>query len=185
MKHRKLRIAWSVAWGIVGTSMFAFGTYLFWPVAKPEDSSERQMRYLLTRDLLARQLQNLNIEIKRKLDEYLDIERESPPQRPRDFQQFNTTQLVHELSRVESALKIEKDRDAENDNSDSMRIQKLRDQQNKMMTELKSRITGGADITSRHRDLQQLQRLAHDMAVDLEKLDAEAASPPNNPPSAH
>jgi hypothetical protein len=165
---------------IAAIGILVLGTYLVWPVAKPEASSERQMRYLLTRDLLARHLQTVNIDIKRKLDEYLDIERESPAPKSYDseFQRFNTTQLVHEISRVEQAVAIEKDRQVENDNSELMPIQKLREQQNKMLTELKSRITGGGGLASRHRDLQQLQQVAHDMAVNFENLDAEAAGVP-------
>ena len=176
MKYRKLRIAWSVAWGIVAISILAFGTYLFWPVAKPEDASERQMRYLLNRDLLARHLQTLNIDIKRRLDEYLDIERESAPPKSyyNEFRPLDTNQLLSEIKRVHHELEVETSEQVEETNAE--RTGGLRDRQEKMMNELKRRIEGGPDMFARHRNIEQLQQIAHDMALNLKNLDAEAAS---------
>jgi hypothetical protein len=140
--------------------------------------SEQRMRYLVTRDLLARSIDNLNNEIKRKLDEYLDIERESPKPESyyySDFQQYNTTQLVHEINQLHRELAATTADDATK--AASQHVSELRDRQTKMMNELKRRSVGGPDISARHRDLQQLQQIAHDMSVNLEKLDAEASSP--------
>ncbi len=142
-----------------------------------EAISERQMRYLVTRDALARNLQILNIDIKRRLDEYLDIERESPPPKSyySEFQQFDTNQLVREINQLQNELAVATSEHVEA--SDSEYVRKLRDRQDKMMNELKMRIEGGQSMFPRRRDLEQLQQIAHDIAVDLEQLDAEAASP--------
>jgi flagellar biosynthesis chaperone FliJ len=71
------------------------------------------------------------------------------------------------------------------EDSDAENIKTLRDRQEKMMDELKRRIEGGPSMFDRHRYLEQLQQLVHAIAVNLETLDAEAASARNNSPSTY
>jgi NhaP-type Na+/H+ and K+/H+ antiporter len=142
--------------------------------------SEQRMQYLATCDLLARNIENLNNEIKRKLDEYLDIARGSPSPKSyyySDFEQFDSKQLVNEINQLQRELAVETAEDSPK--SAAQYVSELRARQTKMMNELRSRLSGTAGMAMiyRHRDLEQLQQIAHDMAMNLEKLDAAAASP--------
>lgn len=143
-----------------------------------EVETQSRQRRLGTRDFLARHLESLNREIKQRVDTYLEIARESGsfiPHRDNDLQRLDTTQLVRGAATLQRELAIEADPDNTNHDSDSQHVKELRDRLKTLMDELKTRIEGRPFPERLERNLEQLQRVANDMAVKIEKLDVEAS----------
>lgn len=140
---------------------------------------EMRQRRLNDRDLLARNLENLNREIKSKLEMLFDISREAG--RPLsnnnaieqlDAKQFklNATELLRlesefALAEAEKAAKLEK------------RISELREAQAGLTKKIKSSAVMSSDLEVRRKELEQLQQIANEMSVKLEKLDIAANRP--------
>lgn len=142
-----------------------------------------RMQKLSSRDLLARNLENLNVDIKRKLDEFLDIARESG--RPEAgsgqvLQQLSANRLDRveaEIMRLESAIAIDVKEDGPEHKALDQRLTQLREQQSEFAKELTRRVERSTDLEVRQRELEELQKIAGDMSVKLQALDIEASAP--------
>lgn len=152
--------------------------------AYQEEVIEKQRAARLSsRDLLARNLDKLNVDIKRKLDEFLDIARESG--RPEAgsgqvLQQLSANRLDRveaEILRLESALAINSKEDSPERKAIDERITRLREQQTELAKELTHRVARSTDLEVRQRELEQLQQIAGDMSVKLQSMDIESSLP--------
>lgn len=142
----------------------------------------RQER-LVFRDMLSRTIDNLNIEIKRKLDEYLDITRESGRVEGssggvlHSLAQKRIDRIEDELMRLENQLAI----DAKDSKSKSSQIEKrlaeLRKSRDEESARLSKEVERSADLETRKSDLEQLQSLVAEMSKRLECIDLDANAP--------
>lgn len=145
---------------------------------------ELRQRRLGTRDMLARNLEDLNHEIKHKLDQYLDIARESGGVESGSGQVLQELDLKR-LDRIETELmrlegeQVEAQTGSQADKLKSLeaRIEQLHKRQEELQKTIVSRSEKSVDLTTRHQELERQQRIADEMAVKLERLDIEANSP--------
>jgi polysaccharide biosynthesis transport protein len=143
---------------------------------------ERQER-LVTRDLLSRSLGNVNGEIKRKLDEYLDIARESGRQEAGSgqvLQQLDTKRLdrvENQLMQLENQLTMEPKKDQQKGKLIETRISQLKSRQTELEKLLTRRAEKSADLETRRQDIDQLQSISNEMSIKLQRLDIAANSP--------
>jgi hypothetical protein len=146
---------------------------------KDEVISDERQRRLSTRDLLARNLQNLNEEIKRSLDEYNDIARESG--KTESGSAKISQQLgIKSLDRIEDEL-IRLESEAASDPAKAktleQRISQLHERQAELVKQLTSSAENSTDLQMRRAKLEQLQKTASELAMKLEMLDIEAGTP--------
>jgi hypothetical protein len=144
-------------------------------------AAERQRR-ATNRDLVDRNLDNLNSDIKRKMDEYLAITEESGRAEGGGevLQQLDTKRLDRvddEIIRLESDLAANPTGDEAKRKSIAQRISQLRDRQAELEKRITTRAEKSTDLETRRRELEQLQRIADEMSLKLEQLDAEATAP--------
>lgn len=145
-------------------------------------NSRRQKRYA-DRDLLARSLENLNNEIKRKMDDYLAIARESGSTEGgsgRLLQELDMKRLdraEEEIARLESQLISSSEGNGEKGKAIEQRLTQLHKLQDELEKKLTARADRSADLELRQRDLEQLQQITGDMSQRLEQMDIEASSP--------
>jgi polysaccharide biosynthesis transport protein len=150
---------------------------------KDEVVNELRQRRLAVRDLLARNLENVNKELKRKLEEYLDIAKETGKfvgANGELLQQIAAKQLdriEEEIIRLESSLAVEIGDDETKRGALENRVEQLAKQKTGLTAELASRVERNADLETREEELKQLQQIANEMSVKLERLDIEASSP--------
>jgi hypothetical protein len=150
---------------------------------KDEVINELRQRRLAMRDLLARNLENLNNDIKRKLEEYLDIVRETGKFVGGDgqlLQQIAAKQLDRiedEIIRLESSLAVDVSNDDAKREAIEKRVKQLGDQKLHLTKEITLAVERSADLETREEDLKQLQEIANDMSVKLQQLDIDASSP--------
>jgi hypothetical protein len=143
---------------------------------REEVIAQQQQERMNTRDLLARNLADLNEEIKRGSNEYMEVARESRKIQPdSEPQRLNSQQLVNEIRQIEKAIANEANGGTHE--PDAKVITQLRDRQTKLMESLKRRLTGGPDLGAWAEKLRNLQRTANDMAVRLENLERDASQP--------
>jgi hypothetical protein len=150
---------------------------------KDEVINELRQRRLAMRDLLARNLENLNKDVKRKLDEYLDIARETGKFIGGDgelLQQIAAKQLDRiedEIIRLESSLAVDvRNEDAKREAIEK-RVKQLVEKKVNVISEITLAVARSADLETREEELKQLQEIAHDMSVKLEQLDIDVSSP--------
>jgi hypothetical protein len=142
---------------------------------------EEKQRSLATRDLLARSLQNLNQEIKRKLQEYRDMAEESQGLRSASghvMQQIDLKRLDRidaEIIRLESEQQTSSDPEAAA--AVSQRVEQLRERQSELERKIGARAESSVELTTRQRELEVLQRIADQMTLALEMMDIEANAP--------
>ena len=150
---------------------------------KDEVIAESRQQRLQTRDLLARNLENLNKEIRSKLDAYEDIARvlgtlESGAGQV--LQQLDTKRLDRvedELMRLENQQTDAAGSDAAKAKAIEQRIAQLHERQVELEKKLTSRAEKSTDLQIRHDDLKQLQRISNEMSAKLQQLDIDASSP--------
>jgi len=148
---------------------------------KDEVINESRQRQLAARDLLARNFENLNRDIKRSMEEYLDIARETGKldgESARVVQELD----VKRLDRVETELmRLESDAvmagDSANAKARDERIKQLRDKQAAIEQQLTSRVEKSSDLEVRRLDLERRQRIADELTVKLEQMDIDASGP--------
>lgn len=126
---------------------------------KAEVVDEMRQRRLNDRDLLARNLENLNREIKSKLETLLDISRESgrPLGGGSAIEQLDAKQFelnATELLRLESELALA---DAEKAAKLETRVTQLREEQAELTKKIQSSTGGSADLEMRQKELERLQ----------------------------
>ncbi len=152
---------------------------------KKEVLSKETARKLNIRDMLERSLQNLNGEIKRKYEDYVDIAKgmgrsdsdsDSDPEmqiymKRMDRIDEELAQLEREQSRVESGA------DGKDSKYVEARITQLRKSQDELMKTIQKRNERSVDLTTRKNELDQLQSIANDLAIKLEKMDIDSQIP--------
>ena len=146
--------------------------------------SERQ-KQLMTRDLLARSLKKLNEELSRKMQDYYDIARESGAgesgsgQVMREIEMKRLDRIEAELLRLENDhLELETSGRSGNTKFYAQRIAELSNRRDELEKKILDRVENSVDLTTRQRELDQLQRFADDMSTKLELMDIEANAPP-------
>jgi hypothetical protein len=148
---------------------------------KDEVINEHRQRQYSSRDLLARGLENLNSEIKRKMEDYLDIARETGSTASgsgRLMQELDMKRLDRvedEIARLENQLASVSEGNGANTKSIEQRLSELHKRQEELEKKLTSRADQSSDLEARQRDLDQLQRIAGEMSQRLELLDIEAS----------
>lgn len=140
-------------------------------------------RHLSQRDLLEKSLLNLNAEIKRKYEDYLDIAKGmGKVEGSNDFEQ----QLgIKRLERIDEELaQLERDQlksDTGSDSKDSKfvakRTEQLRKHQAELHRELEKRAEKSVVLETMKNDREQLQGIANDLSNRLEKMDMALESP--------
>jgi hypothetical protein len=145
-------------------------------------NGRRQRRYA-SRDLLARNLEKMNAEIKRKLEDYLDIGRElgsAESGSGRMLLELDLKRLDRvedELARLENEAFSSSDGDAAKSKAREQRMNQLRERQAELEKKITSRAERSSGLELRQRRLEQLQRIASEMSDKLQQLDIEASSP--------
>jgi hypothetical protein len=145
--------------------------------------NERRQRALSSRDLLARSLENLNTEIKRKMEDFLDIARESGSTEGgsgRMLQELGMKRLDRvedDIARLENQRVSRSEGDGVKSKAIEQRLAALHRRQDELEKKLTSRAERSTDLEFRQRDLEQLQRIAGEMSQRLEQMDIEASSP--------
>ncbi len=143
---------------------------------------ERQQR-LVFRDMLSRNIDNLNGEYKRKLDEYLDIARESGRIEGtsgdilRSVAQKRVDRIDDELMRLENQLAIDAKDTPKKASLIEQRLSQLRKNRDEQWAQLHREVERSTDLETRKRDLDQLQSIATEMSTRLEWLDLDASAP--------
>lgn len=145
-------------------------------------SDERQ-RSIGKRDLLQRNLNDLNKEIKDKLNEYLDIASNVDIAISNDDVKQKTIlrqldRIDAEILRIEStqALATSKDADEHVKKVEEWLAQ-LQKRRSDLAKQISDRSMRSADLEIRKDDITQLQHIANDMSMKLEQLELEASGP--------
>ena len=145
-------------------------------------SSERHNK-LATRDLLARNLDNLNDEVKSDMTEYFDIAREldqgllAGNNVVQDIESKRLDRIENEIVRLESDLAVAPPENEAKLKAIEKRVRDLRDQQLALETSIKNRAQKSPDLEMRRKSLDERQRIATDMSYALSKLDIDASTP--------
>jgi myosin heavy subunit len=138
-----------------------------------------EQHLVATRDLLAKRVSELEEEVYRKTEEYIDISRELG--REGDSENVLLEQDVKRLDRVDAELMRLEGREAELPTNDSSgirtslekRIASLRKQQQELEKTIRQRSEQSADLELRKRDIQRLQRIADELSLELEHAELE------------
>jgi hypothetical protein len=148
---------------------------------KDEVIHESRQQKLATRDLFARNLENLNRQIKRRMEEYSAIARESGKPEGKSLRVLQELDMKR-LDRLETELtRLESDASTEGDSADAKarneRIKLLRDKQAAIEQQLVSRVAEEPDVEILRHKIAIQQRIADDLTVKLERLDMDASAP--------
>jgi hypothetical protein len=142
-------------------------------------AQDRQQR-LVTRDMLERNLRNLNEEIRRKLDEYLDIARETgrgDATHDLDQKLKRLDRIEDELMRFENQLAIEVKDTPAKAKLIKQRVAELQKNRDELYATIAKHSEISSDLETRKRNLDCLQSIAADMTTRLEWLDIDASAP--------
>jgi DNA anti-recombination protein RmuC len=133
--------------------------------------------------MLSRSLDSLNIDIKRKFDEYLDIARETGKTEFSDGQvlqslaQKRVDRIEDEIMRLENQLAIDAKDAPEKATLIEQRLTQLRKSRDERWAEIRKDTERSADLETRKRDLDQLQAIAAEMSTRLNWMDIDANAP--------
>jgi hypothetical protein len=151
---------------------------------KKEVLGAETSRQLSQRDMLERSLQNLNAQIKRKYEDYLDIAKgmNRPESGSGDIlQQLDVKRLQamdEELMRLEGDQVKAEISGAEKDlKIANQRIEQLRKRKAELEKTVARRAERSVDLITRKEELDQLQRIANELNSKLEILDIHAQLP--------
>jgi hypothetical protein len=145
--------------------------------------SKEKSRKLTLRDMVEHSLRNLNDEIKHKYEDYLDIAKGmGKPDGENDFQRQldlkRMDRIDEELAQLErDKLKSEIGGDSKESKFVDARIAQLQKRQNELEKAVQTRNAKSVDLETRGEELKQLQQIANDMSVKLEKMDIDTQSP--------
>jgi len=150
---------------------------------KREVLGKETARRLTVRDMLEHSLQNLNGEIKRKYEDYVDIAKgmgrsdsDSDPEMQIYMKRMD--RIDEELAQLErDQLRVASGGDNKDSKFLEARITQLRKDQNELMKTIQKRNERSVDLTTRKSELDQLQSIANDLAIKLEKLDIDNQIP--------
>jgi hypothetical protein len=140
-------------------------------------------RTLKQHDMLERSLQNLNAEIKRKFEDYIDIAKgmgradgDIDPEMQIDLKRME--RMDEELAQLERGqLRIATGGDSKDSKFVSARIEQLLKRQNELMRTIQKRSEKSVDLATRKSELDQLQRIANDLSLKLETMDIDRQLP--------
>jgi polysaccharide biosynthesis transport protein len=143
---------------------------------------ERSLR-LNVRDMVERSLQNLNAEIKRKYEDFLDIAKGMG--KSTDENDFHRQLDLKRMDRIDEELaQLERDKlkmgiggDSKESKFIDARMAQLQKRQNELEKEALKRNEKSVDLETRGEELKQLQEIAKDMNVKLETMDIDSQSP--------
>jgi beta-lactamase regulating signal transducer with metallopeptidase domain len=145
--------------------------------------AERQTR-LSTRDLLAHSLKQLKEELRKKTEMCHAIAREegkldsdsSHVAQEIDLKRLDRVEI--ELMRLENAqLELETSGQPGNSKFYLQRIEQLRKRQNELEQSIMARSATSIDVSTRLREIEQLQKIVNEMSMKLEFLDIEQNAP--------
>jgi hypothetical protein len=146
--------------------------------------AERQRR-LTIRDMVAKSLENLQMELKRKSEDYLDIARGmNRPNGTGDdpLTQINSKRLDRidgEIMRLEGEqLKNETAGEKQDAAFLAKRLEQLRKQKSELEKTIQASTARSVELETRGEELKQLQSIANDMSVRLESIDIDLETPP-------
>lgn len=128
---------------------------------------------MATRDLLARHAENLGSDIKRKLETYLDIARESGQdvtnaRASHDIAEKRLDRTEAEIMRLESnRATMSLKEDADTRKALDERIANLRQQQSELESSFKKNSERSPDLELRHDELEQLRQIRRELWVKL------------------
>ena len=150
---------------------------------KSEVLGNEKDRKLNQRDMLERSLQNLNAEIKRKFEDYIDIAKgmgradgDIDPEMQIDMKRME--RIDEELAQLErEQLRIVTGGDSKDSKFVGARIEQLLKRQNELMRTIQKRSEKSVDLSTRKSELDQLQRIANDLSLKLETMDIDSQSP--------
>jgi hypothetical protein len=150
---------------------------------KREVLAKESARKMNIRDMVERSLQNLNSEIKRKYEDFLDIAKGmGKPNGENDFQRQldlkRMDRIDEELAQLErDKLKVEIGGNSKESKFVETRIEQLKKRQNELEKAVQNRNEKSVDLETRGEELKQLQQIANDMSVKLEQMDINSQSP--------
>jgi hypothetical protein len=150
---------------------------------KNEVVGDETARKMNIHDMLERSLQNLQVEIKRKSEDYLDIAKGmGRPEGNHDFQiQLDIKRMDRideELAQLErEQLRVDSGSDGKDAKYVTARLEQLRKRQNELEKDISKRNVRSVDLETRGEELKQLQQIANDMSFKLEQLDIDKQLP--------
>jgi hypothetical protein len=150
---------------------------------KKEVLGNETQRKLTIHDILERSLQNLNAEIKRKYEDYLDIAKGiGKADGSNDIrQQLNMKRMDRiddEITQLErEVIKIQTGGENKDSKFVTKRLQMLVKQREDLTKEMERRSEKSVDLETRGEELKQLQEIAKDMSVKLERMDIDSQYP--------
>jgi hypothetical protein len=150
---------------------------------KNEVLGDETARKMNIHDMLERSLQNLQGEIKRKSEDYLDIAKGMGRATDGDdfHRQLDLKRMVRmdeELAQLErDKLKMEIGGDSKESKFVDARIAQLQKRQAVLEKEVQKRNEKSVDLETRGEELKQLQEIAKDMSFKLEQMDIDKQLP--------
>jgi myosin heavy subunit len=152
---------------------------------KKEVLGQERQRKLTIRDMVAKSLESLNHEFKRKAEDYLDIAKglnKSTGSGGDPLDQINTKRLNRidgELMRLEGEqLKNETAGEKQDATYLAKRLDQLRKQKEELEKTIRANTIRYVELETRQEELKQLQGIANEMSVKLEELDIDMETPP-------
>lgn len=152
---------------------------------KKEVLGQERQRKLTIRDMVAKSLEGLNTEFKRKAEDYLDIAKglnKSTGSGGDPLNEINTKRLDRidgELLRLEGEqLKNETAGEKQDAAFLAKRVEQLRKQKDELEKTIRLGTVRSVELESRQQELTELQGIASEMTRKLEELDIDMQTPP-------
>jgi succinoglycan biosynthesis transport protein ExoP len=147
-----------------------------------EVHDNEKSRRLVERDMLEHSLRDLNSELKRKYEDYLDIAKGmgvalSDSDKTDVQQQINLKRLdrideeVAHLEREQLRSDIDKSTDAKESSFIKQRLAQLLEQRQQLQKQMQARSAKSVELITRKSELDQLQSVANELYATLEKID--------------
>jgi succinoglycan biosynthesis transport protein ExoP len=151
---------------------------------KKEVLGQETSRKMTIHDMMERSLQNLNGEVKRKYEDYLDIAK-GMGKTTGDGTDIEQQLNMKRIDRIEDEIaQLERDKikmETGGDNKDekfvAKRLEMLAKQKEELAREIQKRADKSVDLETRGQELKQLQQIANDMNIKLEKMDIDSQLP--------
>jgi myosin heavy subunit len=144
-----------------------------------------KQKQLGERDLLASTLEDVNSELQKKMDEFIDIAREADRSEGESGDAMQEL-IMKRLDRVDSELmrleeeqlRAETSGEAGNPKFYEERIAQLRKRQEELEARIRTRSEKSVELTVRTDEIARLRRIADELASKRERLEIESNAPP-------